>query len=136
MCSPETCLAEGQMVGKDPQGSGLVGVDRQVPGAPQTVGLGVKKAVSLGKSGREGRHPASPSTRNGPRKSEFLKCMSSGVRGWGSSPRFWKKGPLTEEAGQDPHVCGVRGRGGVGGDGSSRGEEAAVTGGREGGRAL
>lgn len=88
-----------------------------------------------GGSGREGRCPVSPSTRNGPWKNGPLNCRSSGVRGWGPGPRVPKeKRSLTEEAGQDPHVCRVQGKDGA------RGEDQKRAGGsshwREGGKRL
>lgn len=55
-------------------------------------------------------HPPQQATGMGPWNSEALRWVSSGVRGLGPGPLSPRggEGSLTEEAGQDPHVCRVR----------------------------
>lgn len=66
------------------------------------------EAVSLGDQAREGQMSCIPQAIGmRPRKSEALQWVSSGVRGWGPGPSPRGEGSLTEEAGQDPHVCRV-----------------------------
>lgn len=56
----------------------------------------------------EGRSPTSPEEQGLAQKLEASQWLSSGVRGQGSGPCIpEEKGSLTEEAGQDPHVCRV-----------------------------
>lgn len=103
---------------------------RQVPGAPKAVGLGAQKAGSRG-ARREAHvlHPRAPEMGPG-----SLSPSRDQLRGQRAGPRPRgpeEKGSLTQQAGQDPHVCRTRGRDGARGGGSSEGS-AAATGGRDG----